>query len=201
MVVALFESLLTLVAAAAFGYALALGDLVEREGYRWFRGAGLAIGVGAAALGLATMWLSMDAVRLFFLGALVSWLVLGRLFAPGKLAMTVVVGGYLAHGCLTADNLDVKALIYFVVALLLTGGAAMIVKKRDDAPALAKHVLKNERWAWLAIVGLYFAFFELDLGLATAVWAFSSGRASFDDEAARTRLVSWGIKPPAFARR
>lgn len=201
MVLALFESLLTLFAAAGFGYAIALGDLVEREGYRWFRGAGLAIGAAAAALGLATMWLSMDAVRLFFLAALASWLLLGRLFAPGKLAMTVVVGAYLAHGCLTADNLDVRALIYFAVTLLLTGGAALIVNKRADPPAWAKQLLQNERWAWIAIVGLYAALFELDLSLITAVWAFTSGRAALDDDAARSRLVSWGIKPPAFHRR
>jgi hypothetical protein len=144
------------------------------------------------------LWISMDGVRIFWLAALASWLLLGRLFAPGKLVTSALLLLYLGWWSVTVDNFDVPTLLYFSVTLLVAGGAHEAARRVERAPAWLKLVLEKERWAHYAIVVVYLLLFELDLGLAVVVWAFHNGREILMDEGKRAGLRSWGITAPAF---
>lgn len=197
----IFEGAVQVFAAWLFGYAFALGDLLERHDYRWFRGAPLAIGGAAGMIGVGMLWLSLDGVRGFWLAALLTWIVLGRVFVPGKLLMTALVGSYLALWCVTADNLDPPALGYFVVTLLTLGALAAGVRRaRGRVPGWLALVCEREHWAWYAVCAGYLYFFDFDLGLIAVIWAFQAGRQDLKPANAG-RLMGWGIKPPAFGAR
>lgn len=197
MLLQFFESLFQIFAAFAFGYATTLGELLDRRGYRWFRGAPLAVGAAAGALGLAMLWISMDGVRIFWLAALASSLLLGRMFVPGKLVTSALLGAYLVWWSVTVDNFDVRTLVYFSVTLLLAGGAQEAARRLERTPAWLALALGKEQFAHYAIVVVYLLVFELDLGLAVAIWAFHNGREVLMDEGKRAGLRSWGVKPPA----
>lgn len=190
------EGFVQILFAVAFGYAIGLGDLIERKGYRWFPGAGLAIGVAAGALGAAMIWLSLDGVRAFWLASLATWVLFGRMFAPGKLVTTLLVGGYLASWTLTAENLDVPMLTYFGIALLLVTGARFVASRSKRIPPWLRAIAEKESWASYLVVAAFLFFFELDLGLVGTVWAFYGGLATFDDESHLGRLRTWGVKAP-----
>lgn len=190
------EGFVQIAFAIAFGYAIGLGDLIERKGYRWFPGAGLAVGVAAGALGAAMIWLSLDGVRAFWLASLATWFLFGRMLAPGKLVTTLLLGAYLASWTLTTDHLDVPMLTYFGVALPLITGARLLATRAKRAPAWLRPIAEKESWASYLVVAAFLFFFELDLGLVGTVWAFYGGVAYFDDESHLGRLRTWGVKAP-----
>ncbi len=188
------EGLLQIVFAMAFGYAIGLGDLVERKGYRWFPGAGLAVGVAAGALGCAMLWTSLDGVRAFWLAALVTWFVFGRMLAPGKLVTTLLVGGYLATWTLGADHLDLPMITYFGLALPAVTGLRLLASRVKSTPLWLRQLAERESWASYLVVAGFLLLFELDLGLVGTAWAFYGGLATLDDETHLGRLRTWGLK-------
>jgi len=189
----LVESVLQVVAATSFGWMVALTRLLERDGYRWFKGAPLAVGGAAAGFGGAMLFLSTEGVHHFWLAALASWVLLGRVRHKGELLMAAMLALYLGAWVVQLDNLDTRALLGVFGGLLGIGVAQRLIKRAR--PALPDSLI-DERWAWYAVVAGYLFTVDLDIGFACAVWAFQSGRSSFDDESSRGKLRSWGIKPP-----
>lgn len=188
------EGLLQIAFAMTFGYAIGLGDLVERKGYRWFAGAGLAVGVAAGVLGCAMLWMSLDGVRAFWLASLATWLLFGRMFAPGKLLTALLFGGYLAAWTLRADHLDVPMLTYFGVALPVVTGLRLAASRVKSTPLWLRQLAERESWASYLVVAGFLFLFELDLGLVGTAWAFYGGLATLDDETHLGRLRTWGVK-------
>lgn len=194
MILPYLEALLQIVIAMAFGYVLGLGDLLERRGYRWFRSAGPVTGVAAGALGITMLWLSLDGVHAFWLAALVTWALFGRMFVPGKLLTAGLLGGYLAWWGVTADNLDPPAIAYFCIALPVLTGARALAFRSTKAPSWLKLVAERESWASYLVVAGYLLFFERDLALVCVVWGFYGGIAMLDDESHLAKLRGWGVK-------
>lgn len=183
------EAALQIFAAIAFGHLIALGDLLERRGYRWFRGAPLAIGVGAGGVGVAMLLISTPGVHHFWLAGLASWVLLGRVRHRGEIVMAVMLALYLGVWTVGLDNLDTRALAGMFGGLMGVGVLQRLVKRAR--PKLPDSVVE-ERWAWYAVVAGYLFLVEMDLGFACAVWAFQSGKADLT----AGKLRSWGVKPP-----
>ncbi|MBX3269058.1 MAG: hypothetical protein KF729_02285 [Sandaracinaceae bacterium] len=188
------EGILQLALAMAFGWAFGLGELLERRGYRWFRGAPLALGAATGLFGVGMLWLSLDGVRGFWLASLAAWILAGRMFTPGKLVAALALSGYLALWTVRADNLDLPALAYLGGALALVSAAQALARRATHAPRWLSLLAARERWAAYAVVAGYVVAFELDLALIGTVWAFHSTTATFEDEARLAKLGSWGIR-------
>jgi len=188
----IFDTVLMIAAAIIFGWAVALRRLLDRGGYRWFGGAQLVVGAGAAVAGAAMLWLSLDGTRAFWLAALASGLLLGRVRRAGELITFLGLAAYLGVWCVAADNPDLVGIAWMSGALVAIGVAQRWLKK--TRPNLG--VLTEEKWAWLLVVSFYCFMVELDLGLVMAAYTYQSSTAALDDDKARLRLRSWGIKPP-----
>lgn len=198
MILSYLESMAQVGLAMAFGYTFGLGDLLSGRlttvKHRWFPGADLALGVAAGALAIAMLWLSLGGVHAFWLVAIGTWALAGRLFTVGKLLMAGVLAGYFAWWGVTADNLDAPALAYFALAFpILT--AAFAIAARAKTPTRWRALLGGKpSWPAFIVVFGYLAFFELDFSLLGVVWAFHSGTATVADEKHRAKLVSWGVR-------
>lgn len=183
------EAALQVFAAIAFGHLIGLGDLLERRGYRWFRGAPLAVGAAAGALGVGMLWMSTPGVHHFWLAALTSWVFLGQVRHRGKAVMATLLVLYLGFWTASLDNLDTRALVGLFGGLM---GVAVLQRLLKRARPKLPDTVVEERWAWYAVVAGYLFLVEMDLGFACAIWAFQSGRADLD----AGKLRSWGVKPP-----
>ena len=194
MIFSYLESMVQVVLAMAFGYAFGLGDLLGGKGYRWFPGAGLFVGAAASLLGIGMLGLSLGGVHAFWLAAIGTWALFGRMLAPGKLLLAAALGGYFAWWGVTTDNLDAPALAYFCVAMpALTAAWALAARSKQPTRWIAMLGARQSWPAYLVVLG-YLALFELDLSLVGVVWAFFSGVATTEDEGHRAKLRSWGIK-------
>ncbi|MEQ8453315.1 MAG: hypothetical protein RLO52_11400 [Sandaracinaceae bacterium] len=186
------EPALQVFAAIAFGHVLGLGELLERRGYRWFRGAPLALGVAGGVLGVLMLLLSTAGVHHFWLAALTSWVFLGQVRHRGRAVMAAILVLYLGVWTAGLDNLDTRALAGLLAGLMGVGVLQRLLKRAR--PKLPDTVVE-ERWAWYAVVAGYLFLVEMDLGFACAVWAFQSGRTDVN----ASKLRSWGVKPPLSA--
>ena len=186
-----------LLAAAAFGFgaAYALSDLLSRRGHRWFPWARPIVAGIAATLAVGMLWLGPDALHLFWVAALGSWLLRGRQRAVDAWVVTAAMVGYLATRW-PIMAVDPYTLPFFAVPLLLLGVGADLLGQRGGAGGrLLTHIVER-RLHWYAIAAGFSFWFGIEPGLYLAMMGFMQGESALRSKVRAGALRSWGLRSP-----
>src|SRR5260221_10044402 len=121
LVDALPDAALSGLLAFAFGAVLKVSDLLQEHGYRWFRGADIAMGALSTALLLGVLHRADDVHRVFWLAVLLHWVLRGRI--DGLNHGLVVTASLLALALWEPSLLErnLAPFLYFFIPLTALG--------------------------------------------------------------------------------
>jgi hypothetical protein len=184
--------------AFGFGTILKLSDLLQEHGYRWFRGASIAMGTIATLLLLVVLGRADGVHRTFWLAVLLHWILRGRIDGAN-------------HGLFTAAALMAlfwwdPALLsrypgpfaYFFLPLTALGFLHDFYQYTDPpGPGWLKLFLQNQHLYWYIVILAHPLITRINVPLFAAGLCFVKGYGVFYSERALAKLVLLGIKPPS----
>ncbi len=188
---------LVVVLAFVFGVALKTSDLLQDDGFEWFRGGKVVAGLVCGLLIVALLSVGGVSMRLFWLTVVLHWILRARIdgvnhgiFATAMLLHLLVVAPVPLQERPSEFG-------YLFATLALLGLLHDLYQyTAAPAPAAVRWFFANQHLSWYLIGLGHSVLFGWDVPLLAMIYAFVKGYGLFYVEGRRRWLKRVGIRPP-----
>lgn len=186
--------------AFAFGVLLKLSDLLQEHGYKWFVGAGLAIGILATIPALLLLALADVHLRVFWVAVIFSWILRGRVDGINHGIPIVSMLCFLATAQIEASD-HMWEFIYFFGLLSLLGLAHDFLQYHfSGGPKGLRWFFEKQHLYWYALGLGFLIWFEPNFVLFFALVGFVKGYGLLYQKGPLRLLSKLGIREPQLAK-